>query len=81
MTLIEFLTTTNQSLLNQVRAKDVATLAGLQTYTGEPEEPEPYMSTEDRELAAAIQAMAANKSAVGEPLYDDADVEAFRSVL
>lgn len=79
MTLIEFLTTTNQSLLNQVRAKDVSTLAGLNTLTGEQQPEQEYISTDDRELEVYRQYLA-QMHEVGEVLDDD-EIEAFRSAL
>jgi hypothetical protein len=77
--LIEFLTNTNQSLLNQVRAKDLATLSGLeQVYTPETENL-PYMGTDERELAAYIQALSQQHS-IGEEILDE-DLEVFRGAL
>lgn len=78
--MIEFLTTTNQSLLNQVRSKDLATLSGLeQVYSGLVEDP--YLSTEDREMLAWQQAVA-SQHALGEPTeLDEEDIETFRAAL
>jgi hypothetical protein len=76
--LIEFLTTTNQSLLNQVRSKDLATLSGLeQVYS--PVEDAPYVGTDERELAAYIEALSQQHS-IGEEILDE-DLETFRSAL
>jgi hypothetical protein len=76
--LIEFLTTTNQSLLNQVRSKDLATLSGLeQVYSGPVEDA--YLSTDDRELIAWQQAVAAQHQ-LGDVL-DEEDIETFKAAL
>ena len=82
LSLIESLTQTNQSLLNQVRSTDVSTLAGLQHATGQVEvQNEAYVSTDDREMAAYREALSQQHAAVGEELFDDEDLAAFRSAL
>lgn len=79
--LIKHLTQTNQSLVNQVRAKDVASLTGLQYATGTASEGEdPYTTTEDRELAAWRNAMA-QQHELGELSFDDDDISALREAL
>lgn len=80
LTLIEFLTTTNQSLLNQVRSKDIGTLYGLQGSTGVSELEDQYTTTEDRELAAWSEAVS-HQHETGEILYDDEDITNFRAAL
>ena len=71
---------TNQSLLNQVRSKDLGTLYGLQGSTGVSEPEVEYTTTEDRELAAWAEAVA-HQHETGEVLYDDEDVNNFRAGL
>lgn len=80
--LIRSLTSTNQSLLNQVRARDIAALSGLQNATGvleNNEEDSQYQSTEDREMAAYWASVGQNH-ALGESITDD-DLENFRTGL
>lgn len=80
--LIQFLTQTNQSLLNQVRSSEISTLAGLQQATGTPlhveDHPEQYVSTDSRELAAWFESM--KGVPLGEEISDD-DLENFRTGL
>lgn len=78
--LIEFLSQSNQSLLNQVRTTDVAALSGLMYATGQAQEiNDAYISTDDREMAAYVEALAQQHS-LGEEILDD-DLETFRSAL
>lgn len=77
--MIEFLTQTNQSLLNQVRAKDIGTLQGLAVATQAPLS-EDYVTTEDREMAAYQQAMS-HQHELGDVVFDDEDIEEIRRVL
>lgn len=80
--LIQFLTQTNQSLLNQVRSKEINTLAGLQQSTGVPstveDHSDKYLSTDSRELAAWVESM--QGMPLGEEISDD-DLENFRTGL
>ena len=79
--LIKHLTQTNQSLVNQVRAKDVASLTGLQYATNSaPENEDPYLTTEDRELAA-WRASLAQQHEIGDLSFDDDDLSALREAL
>lgn len=77
--LVRYLSQTNQSLLNQVRSKDISTLQGLTMATQEPLSEE-YMTTDDREMNAYRQAMATNYN-IGEVLYDDDDINELKAVL
>jgi predicted PurR-regulated permease PerM len=78
---IKNLVNTNQSLLNQVRSKDISSLAGLQSTTGilDINEDEQYQSTEDREMAA-YWASAGQNHTLGEGITDE-DLETFRTGL
>jgi len=77
--LIQLLTASNQSLLNQARTSEVASLAGLNNLTGVETTPETeYMSTEDREMAVWIQQQQVH--GIGEGIYEE-DFEAMRSDL
>lgn len=77
--MIEFLTQTNQSLLNQVRATDMGALSGLQIATGASILPEEgYISTDARELAAYYEGI--KHPPLGEEISDE-DLENFRSIL
>lgn len=84
--LIDFLSKTNQSLLNQVRAKDLASLSGLQQMTnGESEEDQSYISTDDRELAAYYESMSqahlvGTSVGIGDELTQE-DLDTFRNGL
>jgi hypothetical protein len=78
LTLIRFLTQTNQSLLNQVRAKDISTLAGLEVIGNEAKE-ESYISTEDREMQAYYDSVA--HAQLGEVEFDEDDLVNLRSGL
>ena len=78
--LIRLLTESNQSLLNQARSKDLATLAGANMMTQTVAD-EPYVSTEQREMAAYYEAAA---RAHAEPEFDfemAEDLENLRSVM
>ena len=77
--LIQHLSQTNQSLLNQVRAKDIGTLQGLTVATSAPVSEE-YMTTDDREMNAYREALASNYE-FGEVLYDEQDVAELKAVL
>jgi hypothetical protein len=82
LTLIQSLTQTNQSLLNQVRSTDVSTLSGLQYATGQVNaDNDVYISTDDREMAAYREAVAQQHVELGEEVFDDEDLETFRSAL
>lgn len=83
--LIQSLTVTNQSLLNQLRAKDVGTLATLQSATeglstsSSASNVDTYESTDARELRAYIESISGvPTTGVGDTLYDDSDIESFR---
>jgi len=78
--LIVSLTETNQSLLNQVRARDIGALSGLQSATLRDIPNDEYMSTDDRELLAWQQSMAANHE-LGEVEFDEEDLMYLRSGL
>jgi hypothetical protein len=72
--LIQSLTLTNQSLLNQVRSKDIGTLQGLQMATGTLT-PEPdYQTVEMREMQAYLQSLS-HEHELGDTVYDDMDAE------
>ena len=75
--MIEFLTNTNQSLLNQVRAKDLATLSGLEQMRS-PEPTDAYISTDAREMQAYYDSL--TNPPVGES-FSDEDLENLRNAL
>jgi hypothetical protein len=84
LSLIQSLTLTNQSLLNQVRSRDIGTLQGLQIATGNiVAEPE-YQTVEARELAAYMQAVS-HEHEFGDMVFDDdtiiSEIENMRSEL
>ena len=81
--LIELLTSTNQSLLNQARSTELNSLATLNDLTGQspPSSPsDEYLSTEDREIAAWQASLAQNHQPLGDEIYD-ADLIEMRSEL
>ena len=69
---IKHLTVVNQSLVNQVRSKDITALQGLMQVTGiTSEAPEDHYTTvEDREMAAYRES-ASHAHELGEFLMDD----------
>lgn len=82
MELLKTLSLSNQSLLNQVRSKDLSTLAGLETVTRAKEESDyDYTSTDEREMQA-YYAMMQNPTSVGlgESLTEE-ELDNFRQVL
>jgi len=78
--LIQSLSQTNQSLLNQVRGTDISTLTGLMHATNQmPVDADLYISTDDRELAAYRESVA-QLHGLGEEISDE-DLDTFRSAL
>lgn len=71
--------------MNQVRAKDLATLSGLNTMTGEQPEEVQYVSTDDRELAAYYESVSqAHLLGAGVGIGDELtqeDLDTFRNGL
>lgn len=63
-----------------MRAKDIGALSGLQNATLRDIPTDEYLSTDDRELMAWQQSMAANHE-LGEVEFDDEDMASFRSGL
>lgn len=79
--MIQSLTSTNQSLINQVRATDLQSLNGLEAATsGDLFSDNRYVSTEDREYAAWVEASSVGLQGIGDEVTDD-DLAAFRSGL
>lgn len=77
--LVKTLIETNQSLLNQVRATDLAALSGLEGITnGEKINYEKYVSTDDRELSAYLDSI--STVGIGDELTQE-DLETFRNGL
>ena len=77
--MIEFLTKTNQTLLDQVRAKDLATLAGLEQIHNNVEDTEQYITTDMREMQAYYASMM--MASGDDDMIDPEDVAALRSGL
>jgi hypothetical protein len=78
--LIQLLTESNQSLLNQARTKDLSTLAGINQLVT-PQADDAYVSTDTREMAAYYEAMS---RAHMEPEFDaqmEEDMEILRSTM
>ena len=69
----------NQSLLNQVRAKDVSALQGLNMVTGTDTVSDPYLSTEEREMSAWMDSVS-HQHEVGEPQFDELTEEELASM-
>ena len=82
-TLIQSLTLSNQSLLNQVRSKDIGTLAGLMEATGQPAvqvvTDDPYMTVEDIEMKAYLDSVR-SQIALGDEITDE-DLAALRGEM
>lgn len=77
--MIQLLTDSNQSLLNQARTKDLSTLAGINMMT-QPTSDDSYVSTDQREMAAYYDAM--SRMHVEETVegYDE-DMDILRSTM
>ena len=74
---------TNQSLLNQVRSRDVGTLATLQSATGahvvSSEDNDKYETTDERELRAYIESVSGvPTTGIGDAVFDENDLDSFR---
>jgi hypothetical protein len=81
LSLIRLLTQTNQSLINQVRTTELASLSGLQMSTGQPlgYDDTAYVSTDDREMAAYMESLS-NHIGLGDEITEE-DLDNIGSVM
>lgn len=76
------MTDSNQSLINQVRAKDLSTLSGLQQVITPEADDNVYISTDVREMNAYYNAMSRMQMDEGtEDFTINEDLENLRSAL